>query len=73
MRIKYFIDRESVKKNLKKGKKVRPMSFKGPRYPLIFIMVGIPLKKILVLLKYTRNKLDFLPFIGPFSYTKALK
>ena len=45
MRFKYFINRESAKKNLKKGKKVRPISPKGPKYPLIFIMVKIPLKK----------------------------
>ena len=45
MRFKYLINRESAKKNLKKGKKVRPMSPKGPRHPLIFVTVGIPLKK----------------------------
>jgi len=44
-RIKYLIDRESAKKNLKKGKKARPMSPEGPRHPLIFVAVGIPLKK----------------------------
>jgi hypothetical protein len=49
------------------------MSFKGLKYPLIFIKVGIPLKKGLVLLKYIKNKLDFLPAIGPFLYTKALE
>ena len=49
MRIKYLIDRESAKKNFKKGKKARPMSFKGLRYPFIFIKIGIPLKKGLVL------------------------
>ena len=45
MRIKYLIDRESTKKNFKKGKKVKPISFKGLKYPLIFIKVRIPLKK----------------------------
>ena len=45
MRIKYLIDRESAKKNLKKGKKVRPISLKGLRYFFIFIAVRIPLKK----------------------------
>ena len=49
MRIKYLIDRESAKKNFKKGKKARLMSFKGLRHPLIFIKVGILLKKGLVL------------------------
>ena len=44
-RNKYFINRESAKKNFKKGKKARPISFKGLRHPLIFIKVGIPLKK----------------------------
>ena len=39
MRIKYLINKESIKKNLKKGKKARPMSPKGPRYPFNFIMV----------------------------------
>ena len=73
MRIKYLINRESAKKNLKKGKKARPMSPKGPRHSLIFITVGIPLKKILVLLRYIRNKSDFLPPIGPSSHTKALE
>ena len=48
-RIKYLIDRESAKKNFKKGKKVKFMSFKGLRYPLIFIKIRIPLKKGLVL------------------------
>ena len=48
-RIKYFINRESTKKNLKKGKKVKPIFFKSLRYPFIFIKVGIPLKKGLVL------------------------
>ena len=48
-RIKYLINRKSAKKNLKKGKKVRLMSFKSLRYPLIFIKVRIPLKKGLVL------------------------
>ena len=46
------------------------MSFKGLRYSLIFIKIKIPLKK-LVLLKYIRNKLDFLPLIGPFLYTRV--
>jgi len=45
-RIKYLIDRESAKKNLKKGKKARPMSPEGPRHPLIFVAVGIPLKNV---------------------------
>ncbi len=45
MRIKYFINRESAKKNLKKGKKVRPISPKGLRHPLVFIIIRIPLKK----------------------------
>ena len=49
MRIKYLINRESTKKNFKKGKKARPISFKGLRYPLIFIKIGIPLQKGLVL------------------------
>ena len=49
MRIKYLINRESAKKNLKKGKKVRPIFFKSLRYPLIFIKIEIPLKKGLVL------------------------
>ena len=49
MRIKYFINRESTKKNLKKDKKARPMSFKGFRHSFIFIKVRIPLKKGLVL------------------------
>ena len=49
MRIKYFIDRKSAKKNFKKGKKARPIFLKGFKYPLIFIKVGIPLKKELVL------------------------
>jgi hypothetical protein len=49
------------------------MSLKGLRYPLIFIKIRIALKKGLILLKYTRNKPDFLPTIGPFSYTKALE
>ena len=39
MRIKYLINRESAKKNLKKGKKIRSMSPEGPRYSLNFIMV----------------------------------
>ena len=45
IRIKYLIDKESAKKNFKKGKKARSMSPKGLRYPFIFIKVGIPLKK----------------------------
>jgi hypothetical protein len=45
MRIKYFINRKCTKKNLKKGKKARPMSLKGLRHPLISIKIGIPLKK----------------------------
>ena len=49
MRIKYLINRESTKKNFKKGKKARPMFFKSLRHPLIFIKVRIPLKKGLVL------------------------
>ena len=48
-RIKYLINRESTKKNLKKGKKARLIFFKNLRHPLIFIKVGIPLKKGLVL------------------------
>ncbi len=42
------------------------------RHPFIFIIVRIPLKK-LVLLKYTRNKLDFLPPKVPSLYTIALE
>ena len=49
MRIKYLINRESTKKNFKKGKKVRLIFFKGLRYPFIFIKIEIPLKKGLVL------------------------
>ena len=45
-RIKYLIDRESAKKNLKKGKKVILISFKGLRHPLIFIKIRILLKKV---------------------------
>ena len=48
-RIKYLIDRESAKKNLKKGKKARFMFFKGLKYPFIFIKIRIPLKKRVVL------------------------
>ena len=48
------------------------MPSKGLRHPLTFIKVGIHLEK-LVLLKYIRNKLDLLPFIGPSLYTKVLK
>ena len=39
----------STKKNFKKGKKAKPISFKGFRHPLIFIKIKIPLKKGLVL------------------------
>jgi len=46
------------------------MSAKGLRHSLIFIKVGISLKR-LVLLKYTRNKLDFLPFKALSLYTRA--
>ena len=46
MRIQYLINKECAKKNLKKGKKARPMSFKGLRHSLIFIKVRIPLKKV---------------------------
>ena len=49
MRIKYFINRESTKKNFKKGKKAKFIFFKSLKYPLIFIKVEIPLKKGLVL------------------------
>ena len=49
MRIKYLINRKSAKKNLKKGKKAKFMSFKSLRYPFIFIKIRIPLKKGLVL------------------------
>ena len=45
MRIKYLINRESAKKNFKKGKKARLISFKSLKYPFIFIKVRIPLKK----------------------------
>ena len=48
------------------------MSFKDLRHFFIFIKVKIPLKK-LVLLKYIRNKPDFLPFIGSSLYTRVLK
>ena len=48
------------------------MSAKGLRHSFIFIKVRIPLKKS-VLLKYIRNKLDFLPSTGPFSYTRVLE
>jgi hypothetical protein len=51
MRNKYFINKKSAKKNFKKGKKVRLISFKGLRHPLIFIKVGIPLKKRLSFIK----------------------
>ena len=43
--IKYLINGEYTKKNFEKGNKAKPMSFKGFRHPLIFIKVGIPLKK----------------------------
>ena len=46
------------------------MSSKGLRHFFIFIKVRIPLKKS-VLLKYTRNKLDFLPPIGLFLYIRV--
>ena len=46
------------------------MSFKGLRHSCVFIKVRIPLKKS-VLLKYMRNKLDFLPPISPFLYTRV--
>ena len=49
------------------------MSPKCLRYPFIFIKVRIPLKKRLVLLKYIRNKLDFLPPKVPSLYTIALE
>ena len=45
MRIKYLINKESTKKNLKKDKKARLIFFKGFRHPLIFIKIKIPLKK----------------------------
>ena len=45
MRIEYLINRKYTKKILKKGKKTRPISFKGLRHLLIFIKIGIPLKK----------------------------
>ena len=48
-RIKYLINRESTKKNFKKGKKAKPIFFKGLRHSLIFIKIRIPLKKGLVL------------------------
>jgi hypothetical protein len=47
------------------------MSPKSLRHPFIFIKVGISLKKKLVLLKYIRKKLDFLPPKGPSLYTIA--
>ena len=46
------------------------MSSKGLRYSYIFIKVRIPLKKS-VLLKYIRNKPDFLPPISPSLYTRV--
>ena len=46
MRIKYLINGKCAKKNLKKGKKAKPMSSKGLKHPLIFIKVKIPLKKV---------------------------
>ena len=51
MRIKYLINRESAKKNFKKGKKVRPISSKDFKYPFIFIKVRIPLKKRISFIK----------------------
>ena len=48
-RIKYLINRESAKKNFKKGKKVKFIFLKGLRHPFIFMKVGIPLGKVLVL------------------------
>ena len=48
-KIKYLINRESTKKNFKKGKKAKLIFFKSLRYPLIFIKIEIPLKKGLVL------------------------
>ena len=48
------------------------MSPKGLRHSYIFIKIRIPLKK-LVLLKYIRNKPDFLPPISPFLYTRVLE
>jgi hypothetical protein len=49
------------------------MSTKYLRHLFIFAIVGIPLKKKLVLLKYTRKKLDFLPLKVPSLYTRALE
>ena len=49
MRIKYLINKKSAKKNFKKGKKAKLISFKGLKYPLIFIKIKIPLEKGLVL------------------------
>ena len=46
MRIKYLINWESTKKNLKKGKKARSISAKGLGHSLIFIKIGISLKKV---------------------------
>ena len=48
------------------------MFFKGLRHSRVFIKIRIPLKK-LVLLKYIRNKLDFLSFISLFLYTRVLE
>ena len=45
IRIKYLINRESTKKNFKKGKKARLIFPKGLKHPFIFIKIGIPLKK----------------------------
>jgi len=47
------------------------MSAKGLRHSLIFVKVKISLKKRLVLLKYIRNKLDFLPSKALSLYTRA--
>ena len=48
------------------------MSFKGLKHSYVFVKVKIPLKKS-VLLKYTRNKLDFLPSISPSLHTRVLE
>ena len=48
------------------------MSAKGLRHSLIFIKVGISLKKV-NFIKYTRNKLDFLPLKALSLHTRALK
>jgi hypothetical protein len=49
------------------------MSPKCFRHPFIFTKVRIPLKKKLVLLKYIRKKLDFLPPKVPSLYTIILE